>query len=314
MFSENANENQDVVGTYSLPRDVGEGFFYTEHLDDGLSIIYADYKLRDGAVSTREIEYGTDVVFRCRAAGKVVVTYSGSDEIYEFDEGTCGVITTREAIVGIAREESTGDRKVQVTLRVTRKYLKSLLKGHDDKLLAALSDKKQHIYCDVRSLPPQADILIQQILRCPYEDKIKTLYLKAKSFELMTLFLGAAEAPKVKLSMSLKFSAADIERIKSARDFLALNLIDPPSMEELATKVGMKPTKLKLGFKQVFGVTTFNYLRDRRLEYAWKILSEGSMSVEGVAKSAGYTNASHFTQAFQKHYGVLPKAVRGQRL
>jgi len=308
-----------TVGSYALAPESGEGFFFTERLRPGLAIVYADYRIQPGAVNVREVEYGTDVVFRYRVTGRQTLTYRGFDEVYEFLPGDCAVMTTQRPLKGIAREESTGDRKMLVTIRMSRSYLLQHLRGRSDPLARAIfspSRERDHgpIYFERRTLPPQASLALQQVIRCAYEGPTKQIFLESKCLELLAMFLASAPAEAVRAATPVKFSAKDIEAIKSARDVLLSNLIDPPALEELGAMVGMRPTKLKLGFKHVFGRTCFNYLRDRRLEFAKDLLAQGKLSIEEVGQAAGFPNASHFTQAFQKHYGVLPKAVRGQLL
>lgn len=307
------------IESYALAPQMGEGIFYTKRLRAGLTIVYADYRFHPGAVSVREVNYGNDVVFRFRLAGKATLSYRGSKEIFEFSPGDCAVVTTERPRKGITREESTGDRKSYVTLRMSRMLLKQYLHAHTDPLARALFGKKTQrtggpIYFERRTIPPQAELAIQQIFGNSSEGETKRLFLEAKCLELLALFLDSAPAPKVRAATPVKFSARDIEAIKSARDILISNLMDPPSLEELGALVGMRPTKLKLGFKHVFERTCFNYLRERRLEQSREMLAAGNVSIEEAGRAAGFRNASHFTQAFRKHYGVLPKNVRGQKL
>lgn len=306
---------------YLVPSDIGEGIFFTETISPGLTIIYADYRWKAGFVSANPVEYGDDVVFRFRVSGESTLTYSNVDRVFEFKEGDCCVITTNSALTGIAREESTGDRKMYVTIRFSRKYLKNLLKNVDVDLTSFMSTppgrrKKnaEEIYYESRAISPATHIVIQQILQCQLSEELKRIFLEAKCQELIALFLNSSPIPRFQSATKVKFSEADIERIKAARDILVTNLISPPSIEELAEAVGMKVTKLKLGFKHVFSTTAFHYLRDRRLEQARTLLSEGNKTIEEIAQECGFPNASHFTQAFNKHFGILPKVIKGQKL
>jgi AraC-like DNA-binding protein len=309
-----------VLDSYSLPPELGEGFFYTGHLAQGLTIIYGDYRWKKGYVSTREVDYGDDVVFRIRVSGSATLTFRGQDASFEFHEGDCSVLTTRNPLVGIAREESNGDRKAHVTIRYSRPLLRRLAGECDNPLIAAIvpgAGRKQAgepVYFESRPISPEMNIVVQQILRCPYEGRLKEVFLEAKCHELLVLHLAVAPLRKVEGATRVKFSQADIERIKAARDILSTNLIDPPPIEELADMIGMRLTKLKIGFQHVFGTTAFAYLRDRRLDQARAMLAEGEHTIEQVAAACGYSNASHFTQAFRKHFAILPKTVRGQRL
>ena len=44
-----------------------------------------------------------------------------------------------------------------------------------------------------------------------------------------------------------------------------------------------------------------------RLEYAASLLKERKYNISEVASLSGYSNLSHFSDAFRKKYGVLPK-------
>jgi AraC-like DNA-binding protein len=98
----------------------------------------------------------------------------------------------------------------------------------------------------------------------------------------------------------------DIERIHEARDILIRNLQDPPYLLDLAWQVGLNDTKLKRGFRQIFGTTVFGYLQLKRLERARSLLEERNMNVSEVAATVGYSSLSHFAKVFTQHFGAKP--------
>ncbi|MEM6437389.1 MAG: helix-turn-helix transcriptional regulator, partial [Cyanobacteria bacterium P01_D01_bin.115] len=67
---------------------------------------------------------------------------------------------------------------------------------------------------------------------------------------------------------------------------------------------------LKRGFKEVFGSTVFDYLRDRRMEKARQLLLDGQLKVATVARVVGYHSPTSFNAAFKQSYGVSPKAYQ----
>jgi AraC-like DNA-binding protein len=103
-----------------------------------------------------------------------------------------------------------------------------------------------------------------------------------------------------------KLQADDIERIYQARDILRDRFKNPPSLINLAHQVGLNDYKLKIGFRHVFGTTTFGYLHSYRMEQASQLLRERHLSVTAVAKAVGYASRSSFVKAFQKKFGVSP--------
>lgn len=116
---------------------------------------------------------------------------------------------------------------------------------------------------------------------------------------------------KLKQHKKTTLRQGDIEKLHEIRNLLLANRQIPFSIEELAKIAGINRTKLQAGFKELFGNTVFGYLSDQRLEDARRlILDGGNMSISEVAATAGYKNPQHFTAAFKRKFGVLPRDVR----
>jgi AraC-like DNA-binding protein len=89
---------------------------------------------------------------------------------------------------------------------------------------------------------------------------------------------------------------------------------NPPSLPELARTAGLNETKLKRGFRQLYGTSVFGYLRNQRLDKACMLLASGEMNVTEVPYAVGFSSPSHFTRMFTRHCGVKPKDyLRGFR-
>lgn len=101
-----------------------------------------------------------------------------------------------------------------------------------------------------------------------------------------------------------------LNRLYIAKDVLLKRADCPPSLMELARQVGLNDYLLKRGFRQVFGMTVFGYLQNYRLEKAKQLLAEQKLTVAGVARAVGYASLSSFTHAFQRKFGMNPKAYQ----
>ena len=161
-------------------------------------------------------------------------------------------------------------------------------------------------------IAPAVNVILHQLLNCPYQDTIRQLYLEGKVLELMALQANQfTEATKL-VPLTRRLKPDDIERIHHAKHILINNLIDPPSLTDLARQVSINDFKLKQGFRQVFGTTVFGYLHQHRMEQALLMLRSTEMTVTQVAQSIGYANPSQFSAAFKKKFGVLPKTMKAQ--
>lgn len=98
----------------------------------------------------------------------------------------------------------------------------------------------------------------------------------------------------------------DIEGLARAREILERNFTEPMTISSLAKMVYMNEYKLKTGFKEVYGQSLYSYVVDKRMETARQLFDEKKMRVKEVAGMVGYTNISHFIEAFRKKFGINP--------
>ncbi len=100
---------------------------------------------------------------------------------------------------------------------------------------------------------------------------------------------------------------ADAEQLGRVRAAVVADLSVPPRLPELATLAGMSVSKLTDLYKQVFGDSIYDYFQKVRMEEAGHLLKQTGYSVSEVGYRLGFTNLSHFSRLFEKHYGLKPK-------
>ncbi len=151
--------------------------------------------------------------------------------------------------------------------------------------------------------------VLKQIIECPYDGKIRRLFFEAKSLELVTLKLAELEQ-NYRRDVSEDMNRKDLDRAREAYHVLLSNLDNPPSLVDLSRTVGTNRNKLNQGFKQLYGNTVFNVLRNARLFKSWSLLKQTDLSLSEIARSVGYNNQANFSTAFRKQFGKTPKTVR----
>lgn len=103
-------------------------------------------------------------------------------------------------------------------------------------------------------------------------------------------------------------SPRDRKLLLAAREMLLRDLGDPPTIAELARATGLNQLKLKRGFKALFGLSVYALFQRERMAHARALLHRHG--VTETAMMVGYSNVSHFSTAFRKQYGVLPRDAR----
>jgi AraC-like DNA-binding protein len=150
---------------------------------------------------------------------------------------------------------------------------------------------------------------LQQLVQAPYCGLMQRLFLESKVLELLALQLMQLQEPDNATRRS-PIKSSEIEQVHQAKEILLSDLVNPPTILELAQQVGLHHMKLKQGFRQVFGTTVFGYLSNHRMELARHLLSDRQLSVTAVANTVGYANQGHFAAAFRRQFGVTPTACR----
>ncbi|WP_127588997.1 response regulator transcription factor [Paenibacillus koleovorans] len=88
------------------------------------------------------------------------------------------------------------------------------------------------------------------------------------------------------------------------------HLDDKLQLRELARKFYLNPNYCCLLFNKFTGMTFSEYLTELRMKQAALLLGEKALSIDEVAKRAGYPDYYYFNKVFKKFYGLTPTEYR----
>ncbi|MBG0775899.1 MAG: helix-turn-helix transcriptional regulator [Desulfovibrionaceae bacterium] len=164
----------------------------------------------------------------------------------------------------------------------------------------------------VRGMRPEQLVAARCVHDVSLQGAERSLLLMSKTLELLSLLFASH---RERAGEAGRLPEREIERLQCVRSRLVEDLESPPSIKELARFAGLNDTKLKRDFKGFFGQTVYGYFRSYRMERARELLERGEANISEAAVSVGYSNISHFSAAFSKHYGIKPsqflRSVRG---
>lgn len=86
------------------------------------------------------------------------------------------------------------------------------------------------------------------------------------------------------------------------------HLSEPLSVADLAERACLSPSAFAHLFRDVSGMSPYQFIKSVRLERARDLLVCESLNVSEVARSVGYSSLSHFINEFKRHFGVTPRA------
>ena len=175
-------------------------------------------------------------------------------------------------------------------------------------LRRVLEDKGDRQFLWQGSRSPVKRGLVSQIIDCPFSGAFGRFHVETKVLELISRQLSEClDCMRHGGGPALRLGPGDVEKIRHARGILTADLENPPNLPDLARMVGTNEKKLKYGFRQVYGLSVYEYFRQYRLEKAREFLDSGEMNVSEAAVRVGYVSLGHFSQSFRRSYGLNPK-------
>lgn len=160
------------------------------------------------------------------------------------------------------------------------------------------------------ALPDAARTIAWQMLGCPLQGPARRLYMTGKAMEMVAHILDDAKALD-RGEAPAGWPARDVARLHEARSILLAELTHPPSVPDLARRVGTNAKKLGAGFQALFGVTVYGFVKASRLDTARLLLEGGETSIAHVARQVGY-QPQHFATEFRRRFGVAPTTIAGR--
>ncbi len=190
-----------------------------------------------------------------------------------------------------------------VVIVTTRQAIKKLLKIDQNATCMAKAIRENPSFVFYEGMTTEIERTLKQLYGIDETTKFPELLYRAKAHELLWLFFDRLFSRKEGAMAPLH--TADAEKIYAIRKSILTDLGSPPQLAVLAKNAGMSLTKMKQLFRQVFGDSIYNFYQAARMDEAASLLNH--LSVSQVGYRIGFSNLSHFSRVFEKHYRMKPK-------
>lgn len=132
-------------------------------------------------------------------------------------------------------------------------------------------------------------------------------YFRIKVLELL---YHATKLRKEDRVAATYYAREHIEIVKRVRKAMLKDLSRSTPLEQFLRGEAISTVTFQTIFKQIYGRSPYAYLKHYRMNSAAVQLRESNESINQIALSLGYSNASKFARAFRDVFGVLPKGYR----
>lgn len=169
------------------------------------------------------------------------------------------------------------------------------------------SSKKLISWNETQGLSPQASFNFSEML-LKNKNEFSLDELKTYANNLVQQFFNSLEHASD--CNYFELDRTDRDKLFLIEKYLLENLDgDFMGIDFLADKAGVSATKLKADFKTHYGLSIFQYFRQKQMQLAEQLIKSQSHSISEIALKLGYENASKFAIAFKECQGVSPSEV-----
>lgn len=306
-FTKPTIELEDVKSVkYTTPK--GDIFFNEQLVNDHLSIFQGKYQLEDDVTIAGKGETSLLELHFNLSNQKIGFISPGNSK--EFTPSMSGNITYLTAEDNHAKidfrkniEYNTFD--IHLPLSLLTKYagessvMDNFLNAIEHNISSALALEEIKVTAKIYAV-------MQDINSCVYKGLTRKIYIESKIYELIALCHHHLETETEIHSLSRN----DIEKIHFAAQLIRENIDNPFTILELSRQVGINQTKLKDGFKMIFGETVFGYLQEIRMTKAKNYLLNTALPIQEISVLSGYQSVSNFSIAFKRIFGYSPTQLR----
>lgn len=103
-----------------------------------------------------------------------------------------------------------------------------------------------------------------------------------------------------------------IDTIAQVKEYIEDNLSTDLSLESISSQVYFSPKYLSRVFKESTGCNLSDYITDRRMKKACRLLKKTQLSVKDIAVEVGYNSSAYFIKRFRETYGCTPLQYQRQ--
>jgi len=300
---------EDTIGfkagyrNLQVPASIGEGRLVSMDVSDGFHVNFQSYQLSAPLQvikqATEEFFESVYIVFYELAVPHTA--YIQDTEVV-YDQG---VNVYTQAINAVLEFPARTQRDV-VCMRIDRRRLADWLAGDSaaevfpEELLRQEGSFFLH-----ENLTPGMRALLVELRTPPAAKNLQRLFYQVRAQQLVYLLM---EQLNKRTGAPVRSpNPGEIAKVFKARQLLMEDLATPPTIATLARAVLMSESQLKASFREVFGVSVYQYFQQARLEKARELLAGSGRTVKEVGYELGFTNIGHFSRLFERAYKVKPK-------
>ncbi len=291
--------------TFSLPTDIGIGNGKFFKIEDGLSFFVYDLQL-NSALTAQKKAVNKSKYFP-------IICWFSYEKIEQETDGEKKLIS-KDSPYSIffpsPNIESSylipaKSRIIVLTITITPGWIKNNITDKNNSNLLKLIESNNPFFI-YEELSFNMGQYLEKLKKLELRDMVSLIHLRTYVLNFLALFISAVEK-RTNTPIASNINYLDVEKLFGIRKVLTTEFATHHEIKSLAANAAMSDSKLQKLFKDVFGITIYQYALKVKIEEAKRMIETKQFSISEVGYNIGYSNLSHFTAAFKKQVGINPK-------
>lgn len=292
------NHRYGPMGTcWRLSEDLGHGYYWLYGQQDLFSVSIHDFYFHEDTLMDFYMPELVNIEWYDSVSGEVLSPrkslYAGCIRTFVGGERTCRYRIRKNVPL------------VTVSIAIMPAYYEDYLKRTYPEEYIDLMDAFRFI--DQAERFPEMERLLRSVRDHRSSGISAKLFYEGKVAEAVSL---VAEKYCTRTRQTASLSQADRQQLAEVTAYIDAHYACELPLERLSKIACMGSTKLKTSFKLRYGCTVTEYIRQRRMCQAERLLTSTDRTIGQIAQAVGYRKAGHFSELFRKSTGLLPGEYR----
>jgi len=101
-----------------------------------------------------------------------------------------------------------------------------------------------------------------------------------------------------------------LRRLELAKEYMNEKFLTIGEIKKVAEHCNLSEYHFYRSFKMAYGLTPYQYIIEKKMQFAKKLLADQSMTLRAIAEECCFSDVFTFSKAFKRYYGLPPSSMR----
>lgn len=151
--------------------------------------------------------------------------------------------------------------------------------------------------------------LAREILDCEKPLAIRSLLLKGKVIQLISLFVADLGLERPSTNYAPSFTQQDLKNLAQAKEIIDNDMMKTFRLSDVARMVGLNRSKLSQAFHSRYGITIKDYSIFVKMSRAEEFIKKQKGTLSELSELLGYSHPNSLSEAMKNYFGFPPREL-----